>query len=106
MRIEKAHDFDLEEATRRMAALADYWSAKYGAKPDWQDNKCLVSGKVFGFGFHASLEVRQGQIICEGPNPPLLVRKRIRKYLDHKLSQYLAKDRTVEELVALARALS
>lgn len=98
MKLEIPHELKLADAKARMKELGEYWKKKYGVKPSWTKDSGNVKGSIMGFSFDASVDVKKDKVTLEGPDPNFLVRKKVMAYLEHKLTEYLDGENSLEEL--------
>ncbi|HEY3357748.1 MAG TPA: polyhydroxyalkanoic acid system family protein [Polyangia bacterium] len=89
MKIERKHNFTLDEAKQRIQALTEYWQAKHGIKTEWSGNSAKTKGKVKGINFDAKVDVAEKQIVCEADVGFLAERLGARSYVEKKLGEYL-----------------
>ena len=106
LQISSDHRFDTDAALERIQALTAYWQAKYGVDLKWRKNRCTIGGRVLGIGFEASIEVKAAHVMFEGPDPSFVIRRFVKRYLDHKLGQYMDPNTPVAELEERARQVA
>lgn len=89
IKLDFPHALAADEAKRRVEALLDYWSRKYGIKASWAGDKATMSGKAMGFAFDGWLKIEGNKVGGEASDPGMLLRGQAQKYLTRKLGEYL-----------------
>ena len=92
------HQLSPEEALERVRALGDYYENRHGAAVAW--NGSIGHIKAKWLTMHADIEFRvtNSSIQLDGPDPGLLLRGRVTKYLKRKLETYLDPGTPLESL--------
>ncbi len=88
-----------DEAKKRVEALLEYWSRKYGVSSSWDGIKAQMNGKAMGVSIDGHLEVLGTKIAGQASDPGMLLRGQAQKYLTRKFSEYLDSKRSLEEIV-------
>ena len=104
MKLEIPHELKHADAKARIKALGEYWSKKYGIKPEWTKDAAKVAGSIMGFKFAADITIGKDAVVLEGPEPNFLVKKKVIGYLEHKLNEYLDADTSLKDLAKKADA--
>ncbi|MCK5799245.1 MAG: polyhydroxyalkanoic acid system family protein [Deltaproteobacteria bacterium] len=98
MNIDKKHSLDKEDALARMQALTNYWK-KHGINAQWDGDRTSISGKIKGFSFKGTLEVRSDHVHAT-VEANFLARKAGGAYVERKLKDYLDPKNSLEDLKA------
>lgn len=84
------HALSKEEAKKRLETLLVQWGEKHGIQATWSGDRAEISGKAMGISVDAQVEVFEGKVSGEGPDPGLLLRSKAQKYLTSKLTELLS----------------
>ncbi len=98
MKIDRTHNFSIDEARQRLEALTTYWHTKYGIKPDWSGNTLHVKGSVKGIDFDAKMVIEDRVVKGEADVGWLAERLGARAYIEKKLGEYLDPSKKLESL--------
>jgi hypothetical protein len=90
MRIDYSHPFSIDDARTRLEALGDYLNNRHGIKIGWDDpNTASFNGKYLVVHIEGEMKLGEGMVKLRGKDPGMLWRKKAKKYLERKLSEYL-----------------
>lgn len=100
MKIKKSHNFGVEEATERAAALTAYWDKRYGTKTVWSGPTARISGKVRGIKFDGTFTVGAGTLDADVKVGFLAEKMGGKQYVEGKLDDYFNPSTPLETLKA------
>jgi hypothetical protein len=92
MTLSVPHEFDRDEAKKRVGYLLDYWSKRYSVQSAWQGDRVFLTGRIYGMQIRAFFDVEDARVSARAEDPGFLMRGTTRDYVEKKLKKYLSID--------------